>query len=217
MKIIDIGTWKRRALFECFSGYNDPVFSFTVELDVTELVKVTKNSGTSFFANTLYIVTGALNKFEAFRTRISGDDVVVYDTVDPNYVVMNTDGVIVTQRTKWTGDYKTFHSSVRRDSESAKNDTERTEFNNTANDIYYVSCLPWINFTSMKNPYNTVNPSQTSIPRLTWGKYFEKDGGFKMSMDISVHHALMDGYDVAKAFAEIQRRLDIAGDLCREE
>ena len=73
--------------------------------------------------------------------------------------------------------------------------------------MFYNSCIPWVDFTSVVNPYHIPDVEQTSIPRLTWGKFVEENGRYKMSFDISAHHALMDGYEMSEGFVNIQNAL----------
>ena len=46
MKEIDVATWKRKAPYENFVNYSNPVFSMTVRLDVTKLVEYSKQTST---------------------------------------------------------------------------------------------------------------------------------------------------------------------------
>ena len=47
-----------------------------------------------------------------------------------------------------------------------------------------------------------------SIPRVSWGKYFEDNGKIKMPISVQVHHAMMDGLHVGRYFEMIQDILD---------
>ena len=208
MKVIDLATWKRKTPYECFSKYSNPVFSMTVRLDVTELVEFSKKTSTSFFANFLFVVSKCLNGIEDFRIRIKEGKVVVYDVITPSYVVMNDNGVIVTKQTEFSDDYKVFYERVKCDIEEAKHNLTQTKFNNAGqNDLFYTSCIRWVDFTSISNPYHVPDAEQSSIPRLAWGKYVEENGRLKMSFDISAHHALMDGYEMSQGFVSIQNAL----------
>ena len=208
MKEIDVSKWKRKTPYECFSKYSNPVFSMTVRLDVTDLVQLSKRTKTSFFANFLFVVTKCLNSIEDFRLRITDDKVVVYDVITPSYIIMNDNGVIVTNQTEFTEDYKEFYQRVRNDIEEAKQNLGQKSFNKQGqNDVFYISCVRWVDFVGLNNPYNIPDASQTSIPRIAWGKYVEENGRLKMSLDISAHHALMDGFELSQGFISIQNAL----------
>lgn len=214
MKEIDVKSWNRKAHFECFSKYTNPIVSMSVRLDVTKLLTFSKRTKTSFFTNFVFLVSKRLNEIEEFRTRIRRGKVVIYDEIKPSYIVMNKENVIVTCNTCAPTDYKSFYKQMRSDVETSKNTTNRGSFNQTDdNDLFYMSCMPWVDFITMSNPYDYANPDATSIPRLAWGKYVLEGEAYKMTLDIAVHHALMDGYPLTQAFVKIQDALNDLSDF----
>lgn len=214
MKEIDVNSWKRKAHFECFSKYTNPIVSMSVRLDVTKLLAYSKQTKTSFFTNFVFLVSKCLNEIEEFRTRIKNGKVIIYDAIKPSYIVMNKENVIVTCNTCAPTDYKSFYRQMRSDVENAKNVTDRGSFNHTDdNDLFYMSCMPWVDFITMSNPYDYSDPDATSIPRLAWGKYVLEGKEYKMTLDIAVHHALMDGYPLTQAFVKIQNALNDLSDF----
>ena len=46
------------------------------------------------------------------------------------------------------------------------------------------------------------------IPRVSWGKFVERDGRWDMAMTLEVHHALVDGAQVGAYFTAVQEALD---------
>lgn len=210
MKEIDISTWKRRLPYENFIGYTNPIFSLSTRLDVTNLHNRCKKEKTSFFTDFLYIVMKCLNSIEDFRLRIVNGKVVLFDVAHPSYIVLSEDDVILSCRTEMKNDYYEFYKNVRADIDNTiKKINYKEKFNTYCkNDCYYVSCLPWTDVVSLNNPYDLKNHENSSIPRLTWSKYNEENGRIKMTMDIAVHHALMDGKAVCEAFNKIQEAID---------
>ena len=206
MKEIDIGSWSRKAHFNCFSGYDNPIFSLTARLDVTRLRKYSKKTKTAFFTNLLYALTLAMNKIEPLRLRFVDGKVVLFDTVDPSYIVMNDEQVIVTCRSAVSLEYPTFYRTVRHDTAEAKKVLERDDFNppNATRDVFYVSCLPWLDFLSMSNPYHYSDADASSIPRVTIGKFVRRRGHYELTMDVAAHHALLDGYPLSQLFLTVQ-------------
>ena len=88
MEKIDIKNWARRAQYENFIKYTNPIFSVTVRLDVTKLVKFCKENKKSFFVTLLYIMSEAMNEIPEWRMRIKDDEVVIFDKVHPSYIVL---------------------------------------------------------------------------------------------------------------------------------
>lgn len=215
MKIIDVNSWKRKIPYENFIKYSNPIFSLSTRLDVTLLCKRCKEKGTSFFADFLWLVMKCLNGVEELRLRIYGGNVVLYDVVHPSYIVLSDDGVIQTCRTGLRGDYAQFYKKVREDiSATKKYGSGKGRFNEKeTNDTFYFSCMPWVDLTSMSNPYDYADAEASSIPRITWGKYVEENGRMRMMIDIAAHHALLDGEPVCRAFVKIQEALNNLGDV----
>jgi chloramphenicol O-acetyltransferase type A len=73
-------------------------------------------------------------------------------------------------------------------------------------DLLYITSIPWISFTNITHPIQ-MNPVD-SIPRISWGKYFEESGKIKLPLSVQAHHALVDGVHVGKYFNTIQEILD---------
>ena len=210
MKIIDINGWKRKVPYENFIGYTNPVFSLSTRLDVTNLCERCEQNKTSFFVDFLYVVMKCLNSIEEFRLRILNGEVVLYDEIHPSYIVLTDDNVIATCRTQMQSTYPEFYARARADIEGTKKSKRQEgDFNlNKQNDCFYISCMPWVDLVSVSNPYDFKNAENSSIPRLTWSKFVDENGRKKMTMDISVHHALVDGEPVCRAFVIIQKALD---------
>lgn len=218
MKIIDKSSWKRRTTYENFIKYTNPIFSISTRLDVTELVSYCKKTGHGFFATLLYFVTCCANEIEELRTRIQGDDVVLFDKVDASYIVLLGNEELATCVTKAEDDFERFYQAVKRDVSNAV-EKGQPEFNATfIFDCLYVSCLPWVDITSVSNPYHLDDPCASSIPRITWGKYTENAAGrFELGMDVAAHHALIDGRQVAMFYETLAAALGEPEKFIRRE
>ncbi len=211
MKIIDVEAWDRKTPYNNFIRYTNPVFSLSARLDVSTVYERSKRMGRSFFADFLFLVTVSLNRVEGLRLRINDKgEVVLYDQIAPSFIVMQENGVIATCRTEFTLDYEAFYQTVRRDLEKkAKMEAVQEEFNRKEEpDVFYSTCLPWLDFVSMSNPYHYEDASATSIPRLSWGKFVEEsDGRRRLTFDIAAHHALLDGKAICDGFAVMSAAL----------
>ena len=208
MEKIDIKNWARRVQYENFVGYTNPIFSVTVRLDVTKLVKFCKENGKSFFATFLYILSESMNEIPEWRMRIKDDEVVIFDKVHPSFVVLKDDDELATCLSEAISDYETFHKNTKEAIAKAKSEKSGAFESVKRVDRIFVSTLQWIDFTSMSNPYNFTDKEQTSIPRVTWGKYVEKDGKYEMAFDVAGHHALVDGVHSARLISKIQEKID---------
>lgn len=207
MKIIDINEWSRKNQFNNFINYTNPVFSVGTVIDVTPLVQYCEKNDLSFFITFLYVVSHGINAVEAMRMRIYQDNVVLFDKVHPGYVVLCDDDELKTCLTPVDDSFKVFYDRVQADIIKTKQQHKASYNEGITNDCYYISCLPWIRINSVTNPYNFADKEQTSIPRITWGKYYKNGDRYEIGFDISAHHALVDGVHVSKVIHEIENMI----------
>lgn len=209
MKTIDVENWERKTQFLNFSKYTCPVFSVGVRLDVTDLVAYCHNGNYSFFSAFLFIVSKCSNQLPEMKTRIKNREVVQYDIIHPSYVVFRDDNCIATCLTEFDEDFDKFHAETRKDIARVKKDKSVHEFNSQIRtDCFYTSSMQWTDITMVSNPYNFEDAEQTSIPRVTWGKYVKNsDGRYEMGFNISAHHGFMDGWHVAQFVQKIEEAM----------
>lgn len=205
MKEICIEEWSRRDSYDNFIAYSDPIFSITARLDVSGLYSNTRQSGNSFFISFLHVLMTSLNGIEEFRTRTRADRVIVHDVVHPSFIVMKVDGSINTCRTAYDSDFGSFYRTAKADVESERATVTHHKFNNGEDDVVYISNLPWIDVVSVKDPYNYDDRDSLSIPRISWGKVVEYEGVHSMTVHVSAHHALVDGYHVCKLIQSVEK------------
>ena len=71
--------------------------------------------------------------------------------------------------------------------------------------------MPWVSFTSVMHPLH-MNPPD-SVPRITWGKFFEEGPTLKMPLSVQAHHALLDGVHLGRYYSLVQEYLDHPEDV----
>ncbi|MCM1545404.1 MAG: CatA-like O-acetyltransferase [Clostridiales bacterium] len=207
MKIIDIENWNRKVIYNNFIGYSNPIFSISSRLDVTQLYDYCKNKGISFFTAFTFIAGKCLNGVEEFRLRLKDGKVVLYDRIRPSFIVKRADGVISTCRTGFCESFKEYYPAARAAQKAAQENTGVVFNGDDCNDLFFITCMPWVDIYSFSNPYDLKNPDMSSIPRLMWSKFVPENGRLKMTFDIAAHHALIDGEPVCRAINLIQNAL----------
>ena len=80
-KIIELDNWDRKEHFQFFEGFDDPSFSITSEVNVTEVARYSELTGESIFLCYLHATMSAVNKTDAMRLRILNNQVVDYQTI----------------------------------------------------------------------------------------------------------------------------------------
>lgn len=209
MKKLDI-SGDREKTYNWFKTFSNSTYSCNVVMDVTKLIEYTKEHNTSFFINLLYIVVNGLNSIDEMKMRLVGEEPVIFDEINPAFTVMTKTGTFENVRFKNVKDYREFYNIADEKIDRAKNKVvfEKESYNpENCFDEYYITCLPWIEFTQLTHPIPDDKCSQC-IPRICWGKYYEENGRYKMNLNITVSHIFVDGYPLSKTFIKIQELLD---------
>ncbi len=209
MKEIDVNNWNRYKQYKWFSSFSNPTFSINKEVDVTDLVKYVKNEQKSFFVCFLFILMKGLNSIPEMRIRYVNDKIIMYDDINPAYTVMTNAGTFENVASKNQRSFELFYKTVKNDIENAKVQTKVKETYNDSKlfNEYYITCLPWIDFSAITHPIPDDKES-LSVPRICFGKYHERDGRYKMMLNITVNHAFVDGYPLSQVFVNIDNLLN---------
>ena len=201
---IDIASWKRRDHFELFCNAAQPFSSVTVNVDVTSAWQKRTSSGPSFFLAALFALIRAANASEPLRLRLRGGKVWRHDRVGLGTTVLRADDTFGFARVDLAPTFDDFCRAAQPAIDRVKSPTPLQPMHDT-DDLVYHSSLPWLRFTSVTNALHGTD----SIPRIVFGKVFADGSAYLMPVGVEVHHALVDGLDVARmldAFeAEIAR------------
>jgi chloramphenicol O-acetyltransferase type A len=200
---IDLATWKRRQHYEHFRGYHQPFFSVCVDVDATRLWRRCKAAGgPPFFLSSLFLMLRAANGTEAFRLRLRKRGVWRHDRLAVGPTLLKPDHTFTFTRIEWATTLKRFIADGRKAmAESAAR--EELDPNPGDDDIVYHSALPWLRFTSFTNAIG----GGDSIPRIVFGKCAKEGRRYLMPMAVEVHHAVVDGLDVARFTERFQDAL----------
>ncbi|KAF2515460.1 chloramphenicol acetyltransferase [Flavobacterium salilacus subsp. salilacus] len=205
-KKLNLEDWSRREHFEFFKKFEEPFFGLVANVDVTKAYAVAKSSNASFFLYYLHKVAAAVNGVEAFRYRIAGDEVFVYDSVDVSATLTREDNTFGFSFMEFHEDFNVFELSAQKEIERVRNTpglfTRAFEMDN----IIHFSAIPWVNFTSLSHARSFVFPD--SCPKISVGKIVEENGHKLMPVSVHVHHGLMDGYHVGLFFDLLQQELN---------
>ncbi|MDT8336528.1 MAG: chloramphenicol acetyltransferase [Candidatus Izemoplasmatales bacterium] len=205
MKDIDIFNWNRRVYYEFYKSYANPCFSLDVNIDITSLISLIKTKQLKFFPSFLYCLMRGLNSIDEFKYRIKKDRVVIHDIIHPSFTVLNSKGNYVFCYTEYKSDFKEFYHDVLDNIEVALkgNNLEDEE---GKDDLVFISSIPWISFTSVTHPFSKNDPH--SIPRVTFGKYFESNNKYYLPISFQVHHGLCDGLHIARLIEGINETVE---------
>lgn len=201
MKEIDVQSFTRAKHFAFFNGMDYPHFNVCAMTDVATLLPFCKSEGISLFRAVLYCACKAANAIPELRQRIRGEKVVEHDAVHPSYTSMTEQGVFSFTDVQYHPDSAMFFQNC--DQQEAKVKSEASlEDDEHRDDYLFISCIPWIHFTSFQHPIHI--SGLDSVPRLSWGKYERKGKRVELPFSVQVHHAVADGWHVGEYFRLLQ-------------
>jgi chloramphenicol O-acetyltransferase type A len=210
MRKIDLNTWERKSHYTWFSSFADPSISVDVKMNVSNVLNYCKENQMSSYAIIMYVICKCLNQNKAFRLRVLNDEIIEIDKANVAYTIMVNDSCFVNCRANLKADFATYMQSVKDNQIKYTNSNYIQEEYNTIAivDDIYCSCVPWLNFQSIKQPMPDKIPESKSIPRACWGKYYSEGDSMYMTLNLTANHALVDGIDLSNAIISIQNAFD---------
>lgn len=201
--------------FEHFASMQNPFVTITEQVDITDWFRRTKEQGKPFFLSFLYEVGAAANSVPELRRRIKDGKVVEFDVCLSSYTVILDDGTYRYCNVRTDLPFDEFLEKAQAKQKIAVCREHLTE-DDDPDSCFFISCLPWMSYSSAELP----KPSNMfSITSITWGKYYtenrliEKDGmpaveeRVRIPVTIMVNHALADGVHIGRFFSALEDRL----------
>ncbi len=138
-----------------------------------------------------------------FYKKIS--NLVEYDITHPSFTIMTKPEVFSFCTVDYVERFQDFSNKVE---EKRKLLDGKVDIKDEPNrdDLIFITSIPWISFTSITHPINL--SSTDSVPRISWGKFFEESGKMKLPFSLQVNHSLMDGLHVGKYVSLLQEYLN---------
>lgn len=197
---IDINQWPRREYFNHYN-YNVPcTYSMSVKLDITKI----KETNKKLYPTMIYLITSIVNKHDEFKTTFDkSDNLVIYDEMIPCYTIFHPETETFSNIwTEYHHNYSIFLKRYENDLKQFKDIKKMDGKPNVPANHFPISMIPWVSFEgfnlNLQKGYNYL------LPIFTMGKYYEIDGKILLPLAIQVHHAVCDGYHLARFINELQ-------------
>ena len=202
-RVIDMEQDPRREQYTYFRSLANPYVGVTVNVDVTDLLEWTKKTHSNFFLSFLYAAVRSANSVPELRRRIRGDQVVEYERCPSSHTVALDNGAYCYCRLETDKPLTEFLHYAAEVQKQAREHPSMDE-GEDGESLFFVSCVPWLSYTSMLQP---VPVPADSNPRITWGKYFRQGEQTLMPVTLLAHHALVDGIHIARFYEALDREL----------
>lgn len=202
-KIIDPAAYPRRAHFEYFSSFANPYVGVTVEVNITPLMEMRRRTGAPFFLSLLYYVARAVNSVPELRQRIRGGQILEFPACPTSHTVAKPDGTYGYCVLPPGLPFEEFLPRALEAQETCRK-SGTIEEDDSAIASFFVSSVPWLTYTGLVQP--TPQPADSNV-RITWGKYFEREGKTIIPISLLCHHALVDGLHMARFYDALNAEL----------
>lgn len=204
---INMETYPRKNHFDYFKKYAYPYDGMTAEIDVTGLKKFTKERGYSFFLSATYIAAKAANCVPEFRMRIKDNGIIQYPNCGTSHVVLLPDNTFCYCRLYYDKamsfdefmKYAVFTQEKCKEKSSIADDDE-------TDSLFFISAIPWVHYTNL---VQAVPCNNEANPRISFGKYENKDGKLMMPLTVLAHHALVDGFHIGQFYQYVEKEISI--------
>lgn len=205
---MDLATYPRRRLFDCFRDHQLPVFAISTTIDITGFSEAVAERQLRFYTSLCCLISRAINANEQFRHRIVAGVLMEYPRIHPSINVALPDGGFAFADACHHGNFQEDYASIRAALASARHQPVQ-DFRLGLEDRFFLTHLPWLSFTAIQHPYT---PAYASIPLISTGRSLWREGREWLPIALQAHHALADGRHVAQFFAHLTALCGTPGD-----
>ena len=207
-KKINLNEWKRAPYFKLYTEMIPTGFNLCVELDVSKMYAYFKEKGYKFAVGYRYITMKLINEREAFRIAYKDGELGYYNYLIPSYANFHKDDQ--TTSIMWVDYNESFEAFNK--SYLEEEQKYRSVHGIVAKPMMppenscMIGVLPWTTFTSY-SPVPYAGPTQF-FPIIQAGKFKKIEDKVMMPFSITVHHGVVDGYQVSEYLEALQKAMD---------
>ena len=202
--LIDMKNYARKAHFDYFNSLAYPYVGVTTEVDITDFRRVTKQKGYNFFHSFLWCAAQAGNMIPEMRHRRAGDGIAEYDFCMTSHTVLRANGTYAYCDLNANCAYRDFLPYAAREQRKVQESGGIDRTPEEEDGLFFISTMTQIAHTALILP---VPIPADGNPRITWGKFFERDGKTLIPVSLQVNHALMDGLHIARFYQLLEAKL----------
>jgi chloramphenicol O-acetyltransferase type A len=201
----------RRDRYDMFAQMANPAVNLCFALDLPDLRPWCKAQGLAPFHVLLCAVLRAVLKVDNFLYRVHEGEVIRIERLVPSFTVVNQNQDLNFAQFAWTDDLREFvaRGLAARAQASAMtelNSKYRTMAPRDAKDQVFVTCIPWLDFTSIEHPVAALGAND--MPSLAWGKFKDgPDGRLQLPFSVQAHHGFVDGFHIHQLALQIGAEL----------
>jgi len=202
MRKITFKNAHRQKHFNFFKAMNHPHFNICANVDITNFIKLVTKNKLRFTYSVVYAISKAAMEVKEFRWRIIDEELYECESVTPSFTTYTeVADVFSFCDVPFIDNYSTFIKNAQLKAAAMNKNPSFEDANHQ--DYLFLSSIPWVSFTMFQHamPFHPTD----SVPRITWGKYFQEGQKVKMPISVQAHHAVVDGRHVGQYFQALER------------
>lgn len=198
-RYIKMDEYRRKTHFDYFRSLSYPYVGLSVNVKITDLLTAIKTHKLPFFLTFNYCIANSANRVPEFRQRIVNDGIAEFDYCKTSHTVALDDGTYCYCTLNCNMPFSEYLPYAIQSQEMAKQESSAQD-QDDVNELVFISCLPWLSYTSLVQP--TPVPADSN-PRITWGAFFTQDSDVFLPVSVLCNHALVDGLHIAQFYKEL--------------
>jgi chloramphenicol O-acetyltransferase type A len=192
--------YPRRAHLEFFRRNPSPFYSVSFELEATQVLARARAVGASTYAALVWAYHRALLGIDAFRTRLQGEEVVLYDSLRIGMTVPAPERTFSFAPMAWEDDAPAFLE--RAAATMARASAAIDLSGGAAPDFAYYTALPKVPFSSFTH-VALADPT-AGQPGTAFGRFEDRGGRTFVPVGLLVNHLYVDGADLGDLYEAAQ-------------
>lgn len=192
-----LADYPRRRHLEFYRRYPNPFYSVTFELEMTELRRRLKADGLPVYAGLVWAFHRALQGLAAFRVRLAGEDVVLYERLQLGLTAPGPRGTFCFLALAWDDEPRVFLARAAAAMQAALVGGDLSGGGETPDAAYYTS-LPRVPFTGFTHA--PLADREAGQPEVAFGRFREAEGRVFVPVGVQVNHMYIDGSDLGDLY-----------------
>ena len=193
----------RSMAFEFWMKAPNPMVTFFKTMDVTNLVRVSRNKQLKFNMLLDYCIGKAAADIAEFYLLPVGDQLIQYDTIAVNTIVKNRTGEVSSCDLLYRADLSAFNEDYLQQTTLVAESCQDHDLSE--------SCMVIGTSAIVDTELDGVVGMNSGIfnnPFLFWGRYRKKLFRYYLPISFQFHHTQMDGAHAGRFLANLQREIN---------
>ena len=193
----------RAMAFEFWMKAPNPMVTFFKTMDVSNLVKISKNKNLKFNMLIDYCIGKAAADIKEFYVLPVGDKLMQYDSIAVNTIVMNKSGEVSSCDIPYSNDLEAFNRDYLKYTAQVAESCEDYDLSDNSMVIGTSAIID----TEIDGAVG-MNSGIFNNPFIIWGKYRKKLFRYYLPISFQFHHTQMDGAHAGRFLQKLQDEIN---------